>query len=228
MDRILIIEDEPELASFIKKGLELNAYEVEVAENGETGLEKAFSKPFDLIILDINLPSISGYEVCRKIRENNQNIGILMLTALNSTYDKVYGFNLGANDYLVKPFDFEELLVRSKSLIRLLKRDSGSENILSVSDLELDLNSKTVKRSGNEIKLTAKEFSLLEYLLRNKGKVLSRTDIAEKIWDLTFDTGTNVIDLYIYYLRNKIDKNYPNKLIHTLYGMGYVIKETKD
>ena len=223
--QILIIEDEPKVASFIKKGLEVNAFKVETAFDGEIGLRKAFSKKYDAIILDINLPKINGFDVCNQIRERNAHIPILMLTALGTTADKVTGFNIGADDYLVKPFEFEELLVRIRALLKRTQFEVLSDNLLKVADLEMDLNSKTVKRAERKIELTAKEFTLLEYLLRNKGRVLSRTDIAEKIWDITFDTGTNIIDLYIFYLRKKIDRNFSPKLIHTQVGMGYILKE---
>ena len=223
--KILIIEDEPKVASFIKKGLEVNSFEADIAYDGEAGLKKALSKKFDIIILDLNLPIMNGLEVCRKIREQDAKVPILMLTALGTTADKVGGFNIGADDYLVKPFEFDELLVRIKSLLKRLQIESISENVLKIADLEMDINSKTVKRSSCKIDLTAKEFMLLEYLLRNKGRVLSRVDIAEKIWDITFDTGTNVIDLYIFYLRKKIDKDFSPKLIHTQFGMGYILKE---
>lgn len=223
--KILIIEDEPKVASFIKKGLEVNEFQTETAYDGEIGLRMAFSKKYDAIILDINLPKINGFDVCKQIRERNANVPVLMLTALGTTSDKVTGFNLGADDYLVKPFEFDELLARIRALLKRSQSEMLSDSLLKVANLEMDLNSKTVKRAGKKIELTAKEFTLLEYLLRNKGRVLSRADIAEKIWDITFDTGTNIIDLYIFYLRKKIDKNFTPKLIHTHVGMGYILKE---
>lgn len=223
--KILIIEDEPKVASFIKKGLEVNEFHAETAYDGEIGLRRALSKKYDAIILDINLPKVNGFDVCKQIREHNARVPILMLTALGTTSDKVTGFNLGADDYLVKPFEFDELLVRIRALLKRSQSEVLSDSLLKVTDLEMDLKSKTVKRAGKKIELTAKEFTLLEYLLRNKGRVLSRADIAEKIWDITFDTGTNIIDLYIFYLRKKIDKNFSPKLIHTQVGMGYVLKE---
>ncbi len=223
--KILIIEDEPKVASFIKRGLELNSFNAEIAFDGEIGLRKILANNYDVIILDINLPKMNGFEVCKQVREHNTAVHILMLTALGTTSDKVTGFNIGADDYLVKPFEFEELLVRIRALLKRSRTENLSDNVLKIADLEMDLNSKTVKRYGKKIELTAKEFTLLEYLLRNKGKLLSRTDIAEKIWDITFDTGTNIIELYIFYLRKKIDKNYSPKLIHTQFGMGYILKE---
>jgi len=222
---ILIIEDEVKVASFIKKGLEVNKFNTDIAYDGEIGLRKAFSKKYDIIILDINLPKINGFDLCKQIRERNTLVPILMLTALGTTSDKVNGFNLGADDYLVKPFEFDELLVRIGALLKRSQTEILSDNLLKLNDLEMDLNRKTVKRAGKKIELTAKEFTLLEYMLRNKGRVLSRADIAEKIWDITFDTGTNIIDLYIFYLRKKIDKNFSPKLIHTQVGMGYILKE---
>lgn len=223
--KILIIEDELKVASFIKKGLEVNNFQAETAFDGEIGLRKAFANKYDAIILDINLPKVNGFDVCKQIREHDLQTPILMLTALGATSDKISGFNLGADDYLLKPFEFDELLARIRALLKRSHSEVMSTNVLKIIDLEMDLNSKTVKRAGKKIELTAKEFTLLEYLLRNKGRVLSRTDIAEKIWDITFDTGTNIIDLYIFYLRKKIDKNFSPKLIHTMVGMGYMLKE---
>lgn len=224
---ILIVEDEPKVASFIRKGLELNGFNTDIAYDGSIALRKASASDltYDAIIMDVNLPLINGFEVCTKLRESNIKTPVLMLTALGTTSDKVHGFDIGADDYLVKPFEFEELLARIKSLIKRSKAEPFQEKILQIADLEMDVNSKTVTRAGQKIELTAKEFFLLEYLLRNKGRVVSRTDIAEKIWDITFDTGTNVIDLYIFYLRKKIDKDFPKKLIHTQVGMGYILKE---
>ncbi len=223
--KILIIEDEPKVASFIKKGLEVSAFEVEIAQDGEAGLQKSLSKKYDILILDINLPKVNGFDICKQVREHNATVSILMLTALGTTSDKLKGFNLGADDYLVKPFEFDELLARIRALLKRSQSKIISESVLKISDLEMDMKSKTVKRASKKIELTAKEFTLLEYLLRNKGRVLSRADIAEKIWDINFDTGTNIIDLYIFYLRKKIDKNFSQKLIHTQIGMGYILKE---
>lgn len=224
---ILIAEDEPKVASFIKKGLELHDFSAEIAFDGSIALRKVLSPEnnYDAVILDVNLPLLNGFEVCKQLREQGIKVPVLMLTALGTTSDKVHGFDTGADDYLVKPFEFEELLARIKSLIKRSRAEPLQEKVLRIADLEMDVNSKSVTRAGQKIELTAKEFFLLEYLLRNKGKVLSRSDIAEKIWDITFDTGTNVIDLYIFYLRKKIDKDFEKKLIHTQVGMGYVLKE---
>lgn len=222
---ILIIEDEQKVASFIKKGLEVNGFDAEVAYDGQIGLSLARQREHDLLILDVNLPGMNGFEVCRQVRESGIKTPILMLTAMGTTKDKVMGFEMGTDDYLVKPFEFEELLARTKALIKRAKAAPHLETVLKIADLELNTETKEVRRNGNSISLTAKEFLLLEYMLRNKGRVLSRSDIAEKIWDISFDTGTNIIDLYIYYLRKKIDKDYNTKLIHTHVGMGYVLKE---
>lgn len=221
---ILIVEDEPKVAGFIKKGLEENGETVEHAADGMTGRQVALDKHFDVIILDVMLPKLNGLELCRDIRKFKPDVGIIMLTALGSTDDKVNGLDSGADDYLEKPFHFKELLAR----IRAIKRrnnDISDDKVYRIADLEMNLKAKTVKRSGNIIKLTAKEFNLLELFLKNQGNVLTRGDIAEKVWQIDFDTGTNIIDVYVNYLRNKIDKNYSPKLIHTQVGMGYVMRE---
>ena len=223
--KILLVEDEKKIADSLKKGLEEQGFYVMVAYDGTMG-EKFFTNyDFDLVILDINLPDVNGYTLSRIIRQKNKNIPILMLTALGTVEDKIEGFEAGADDYLVKPFAFKELLARIKSLLRRTLTTLPTSHILHVSDLEINLDSKEVTRAGNRISLTAKEFQLLEYLVRNKNKVVSRADIAGKVWDIGFDTGTNVIDVYINFLRKKIDKDYPDKLIHTQIGMGYILKE---
>lgn len=222
--KILIVEDEPKVAAFIQLGLEENNYTTKVAADGEEGKKLALNQIFDLIILDVNLPKINGIELCKIIRENNIKTPILMLTALGSTDDKVSGFENGADDYLVKPFEFRELLVRIKALIKRSTPVNG-ESILKIEDLELNTESKIVKRANKKIDLTAKEFSLLEYLLKNKDRVVSRKEIADKVWNIHFDTGTNVIDVYVNFLRKKIDKDYDRKIIQTQVGMGYVIRE---
>jgi len=223
MQKILIIEDERKVAKSLSQGLQEEGYAVDIAFDGLSGKDMALTNPYDLIILDINLPLLNGQEVCRAVRVANENIPVLMLTALGTTDDIVRGFDCGADDYLVKPFEFRELMARIKALLKRIS--SPAANILSISDLELNLDTRNAKRAGKTIELTAKEFSLLEFLLRNKGRVVTRTDIAEKIWDITFDTGTNVIDVYINFLRKKIDKNFSPKLIHTNIGMGYIMKE---
>lgn len=223
--KVLIVEDEQKVADFIAKGLEVHSFKTTIAFDGQIGLRLGETETFELIILDINLPVINGFEVCKRLREAGVTTPILMLTALGTTKDKVLGFDYGADDYLVKPFEFEELLARAKALIKRNSSGSNQESVLRIADLELDNRTKEVKRNGKIIELTHKEFMLLEYLMRNRGIVLSRSDIAEKIWDISFDTGTNIIDLYIFYLRKKIDKDFEPKLIHTQVGMGYVLKE---
>jgi two-component system, OmpR family, copper resistance phosphate regulon response regulator CusR len=222
--KILLVEDEPKVASFIKKGLEEQAYEVEQAYDGTFGLKMALQNEYDLIILDIILPNMNGLEVCRAIRKKKPLVSILMLTALGSTDDKITGLDAGADDYLTKPFEFKELLARIRALTRRVG-ESGAGEKLTIADLEMDLGSKTVMRAGKPVNLTAREFSLLHYLLRNRGRVVSRVDITENVWETSFDTGSNVIDVYINFLRKKIDRGHPGKLIHTLVGMGYVLKE---
>ncbi len=223
--KILIIEDEPKVSLFIKKGLEENQFLADIAYDGMTGLEMVLKGNYNIIILDLNLPIKCGYDICKEVRQKNITTPILMLTALSTTEDKLTGFESGADDYLVKPFEFRELLARIKALLKRSTQNGSMENILRIADLELNIETKTVKRENKVIELTAKEFSLLELLMRNKEKVISRAEIAEKIWDINFDTGTNVIDVYINFLRKKIDKSYPKKLIRTYIGMGYTLKE---
>lgn len=222
--KILIVEDESKVATFIKKGLQTQSFDAEIAETGSEAKLLFNTKSFDLIILDIGLPDMSGLEVCEYIRSKNTKIPILMLTALGTVADKLSGFEVGTDDYMVKPFDFMELLVRVKALLkRTVEVEQPSEK-LQEADLELDLKEKVARRNGKVVELTAKEFSLLEYLMINRGRVVSKVDIAEKVWDINFDTGTNFIEVYVNYLRNKIDKGFSNKLIHTIVGMGYMLK----
>lgn len=223
--RILIIEDEKKIADALQTGLQENKFIADTAYDGISGFAAFKSKDYDLIILDINLPGINGYELCKMIRAYNEKVLILMLTAMSSVEDKLEGFNTGADDYLVKPFEFKELLARIRALLKRKSFSLPPGNKLVLADLEMNLDSKEVFRSGQKIKLTAKEFQLLEYFLRNRNKVLSRADIALQVWELDFDSKTNVIDVYINYLRNKVDKNFPLKLLHTVVGMGYVMKE---
>jgi len=225
---ILVVEDEPKVASFIKLGLEENGFFVDIAYDGNIGKRMFDSKNYSLIILDVNLPLKNGIELCKEIRLKNLKVPILMLTALGTTEDKLTGFDSGADDYLVKPFEFRELLARIKSLLKRNSTIENGSNILSFLNLEMNLETYEVKREGIKIDLTQKEFALLEYLLRNKGRVLTRLDIAEKVWDISFDTGTNVIDVYVNFLRKKIDKDFSPKLIHTQTGIGYVLKEGKE
>ncbi len=222
---ILIVEDHVKMADSISKGLEDSGFKAEVAYDGFIGKRLSETRNYDLIILDVNLPLMNGYELCADIRARNAEVPVIMLTAMGSTEDKLMGFDRGADDYIVKPFEFRELLARIKALLKRSVAEKNDQKILKVADLEVNLDSKSVRRGVIPIELTAKEFSLLEYLIRNKGKVVSKADIAEKIWNIKFDTGTNVIEVYVNFLRKKIDKNFPVKLIHTHIGMGYVLKD---
>jgi len=226
-NRILVVEDEPKVASFIKIGLEKNGFLCDVAYDGLVGKRMFDIGDFDLIILDVNIPYMNGIELCKIIRNSDQKIPVIMLTALGTTEDKLSGFDSGADDYLVKPFEFRELLARIRSLLKRISTAEAGGNILTFLDLEVNLNTYEVTRSEKKINLTQKEFALLVYLLRNKGRVVSRVDIAEKVWDITFDTGTNIIDVYVNFLRNKIDKDFSKKLIHTQTGVGYILKAGK-
>lgn len=222
--KLLLIEDEPKTLQSLKQGLEENGYEVDIAYDGLIGRQLAKNNAYQLIISDIIIPGINGIELCREIRGWGDETPILMLTALGSTDDKVTGLDAGADDYLVKPFEFKELLARVRALTKRGSTVSHTAQVLRFADLEVSLDAKTVHRSGNKINLTAREFNLLVYLIRNQGRVISKVEIAEQVWDIGFDTGTNVIEVYVNYLRKKIDKDYPVKLIHTQFGMGYVLK----
>jgi two-component system copper resistance phosphate regulon response regulator CusR len=222
--KLLLIEDEPKTLQSIKQGLEENGYEVDIAYDGLIGRQLARNNTYQLIISDIIIPGINGIELCREIRTWGDETPILMLTALGTTDDKVTGLDAGADDYLVKPFEFKELLARVRALTKRGTTVSHTAQLLKFEDLEVSLDAKTVHRSGNKINLTAREFNLLVYLIRNQGRVISKVEIAEQVWDIGFDTGTNVIEVYVNYLRKKIDKDYPVKLIHTQFGMGYVLK----
>lgn len=227
-EHILIVEDEQKVAATLKKGLEEHSFSVAVAFDGLIGKKLAMNNSFDVIILDINLPLINGFDLCREIKAQKKQVPILMLTAMGTTDDKLFGFDSGADDYLVKPFEFRELLARLRVLLKWSKQKPHFSPVISIADLEIDSDAKTVKRAGRLIDLTAKEFFLLEYLGRNKGKVVSRNEIAQNVWDINYDTGTNVIDVYINFLRRKIDKNFSPKLIHTQVGLGYVLREGGD
>lgn len=222
--KILLIEDEPGLVSVIIRGLNEAGMEVSVAGDGQIGLEMAMKHQFDLIILDIMLPGMNGIQVCRELRKADNNVAVLMLTALSSTENIITGLDSGADDYLVKPFKFAELEARIRSLVRRSKNVAPVRNTLRIEGLEVDLLSKTVSRDGKQIVLTATEYRLLEYFLRNMNVVLSRIQILEHVWDIDFNMGTNVVDVYINYLRKKIDQGYNTKLIHTVFGMGYMFK----
>jgi len=224
--KILIVEDEPKVASFIKKGLEENLYEAEIAYDGISADKLSHLYIYDLYILDIIIPGISGLDLCRKLKKQKPDVPVLMLSALGTTDDKLIGFDAGADDYLVKPFEFRELLARVKVLLKKAGQSTDTTNKLIVGDLELDLDKKLAVRGETHIDLTAKEFALLEYFMRNSGRVLSRNDIAEKVWEASFDFGTNVVDVYINFLRKKIDKGFDKKLIHTRVGFGYIFGES--
>lgn len=225
---ILVVEDEQKVAAFLKNGLEEQGYVVDLAYDGYTGEKLALSKVYNIILLDVIIPMTNGIELCKKIKATKPDTPILMLTALGTTDDKLAGFDSGADDYLVKPFEFKELLARIKALTKRLQTKQSNNfqpNVIKVADLQLDLDRKVALRGDKVISLTAKEFSLLEYLMRNKGRVISRLDIAEHVWDINFDTGTNVVEVYVNILRKKIDKEFPNKLIQTRIGLGYVIQD---
>ncbi|MGY2133066.1 response regulator [Hymenobacter sp. HD11105] len=223
--KILLVEDEPKVAAFLQKGLTEQQHTVEVAADGVTGLRRALAEPYDLLILDNLLPGLNGLEVCQQVRTQNTGVPILMLTALGETDDKIRGLDAGADDYLVKPFAFQELLARIRALVRRRHESPAADVVLRLADLTLDPGRKQVQRANQSIQLTAREFALLEYLLRNQDRVVSRVDILEQVWETSFDTGSNVIDVYINFLRKKIDRDFSPKLIHTLVGMGYVMRE---
>jgi heavy metal response regulator len=221
--RILVVEDERKIAEFIRRGLKEEGYSVDVASDGEQGYHLVHLNEYDLIILDLMLPKIDGLTLCRQLREEKINVPILILTVRDSVKDKVTGLDAGANDYLTKPFAFEELLARCRALLRTFGTSEPTK--LQVADLEFDLLSHRITRAGREINLTLKESSLLEYLMRNANKVVTRTMIAEHVWDINFDSFTNVIDVYINRLRQKIDRGFDRPLIHTIRGRGYTLKE---
>jgi len=233
MKKILLVEDEAHVVSFIKKGLSEEGFEVSVAFDGKTGLQLALENFFDLIILDIMLPEMNGLDVCKAIRSENQQVPILFLTALGTSENIVLGLENGADDYLVKPFKFIELVARIKTLLRRFKGkekqkgtgESENEHLYVFNDLELNDYMKTVTLASEEISLTSTEFKLLRYFLMNKNKVLSRMDILEAVWGVDYDLGTNVVDVYVNYLRKKVDIKPEDKIIHTVIGMGYVLKE---
>jgi two-component system, OmpR family, copper resistance phosphate regulon response regulator CusR len=225
--KILIVEDERKIADTLKRGLTENGYEVEVAYDGDVGYRLFLSQSFNLVVLDIGLPGINGYELCKRIRSTDLHIPVIMLTALSHLSDKVEGYDAGADDYMIKPFEFKELLLKIRALLkRTMNQQLPVGTILKADDLQMNLDSKEVMRAGKPINLTAKEFQLLEYLMRNKNRVVSRVDISMNVWDIDFDTNTNVIDVYISYLRNKVDKGYDKKLIQTHIGMGYILKDS--
>lgn len=221
--RILVVEDQKKMSSFLKKGLSEAGHVVDVAESGTAAESLAGENPYDLIVLDVMLPDQNGFDTARHLRRDGYDGSILMLTALAGTKDKIHGLDAGADDYLTKPFSFDELLARVRALLRR-KGTSGEVSTLRFEDLEMDLLSRKVRREGKEIHLTAKEFALLEYFMRNPNRALSRTAIAEHVWDVHFDNESNVIDVYINLLRKKVDHPFGGKLIHTVIGAGYVLR----
>lgn len=222
--KILLVEDEFRLAEILKKQFEVHDFDVEIASDGYIGKELVESKTYNLIILDINLPLLNGYDLCREIRKTNSRIPIIMLTALGTADNKVNGFDVGADDYVLKPFDFRELLARVNVFLRRSESSSNPES-LRIADLEMELNTKTVSRGNKKIELTAKESLLLETFLKNKEKLLTREFIIEQVWGIDFDPGTNIIDVYVNYLRKKIDRDFEPKLIHTKFGFGFYCSE---
>lgn len=223
--RILVVEDQAKTSQFVKKGLNEVGYSVDIAESGSAAESFMASSEYDLVVLDVMLPDQSGIDTARHLRRDGYVGPILMLTALSTTKDKVNGLDAGADDYLTKPFSFEELLARVRALLRRSSTKNILNSVLKFSDLEMDLVHRKVKRQNTEITLTAKEFSLLEYFLRNPERPLGRVSIAEHVWDIDFDSESNVIDVYVNLLRKKVDSPYNKKLIHTVVGIGYVLKE---
>jgi heavy metal response regulator len=221
--RILVVEDEAKIASFIKRGLKEEGYVVDVAPDGDKGYFLATTNDYDLILLDVMIPKIDGFELCQKLRKEGVAIPVIMLTAKEDVKDKVQGLDRGADDYVTKPFEFEELLARIR--VHMRRRNEGAKTAYQVDDLTLDLLAHKVERAGKPVILTTKEYTLLEYLMRHAGQIVTRTMLAEHVWDVHFDPGSNVIDVYINYLRNKIDGDHEKKLIHTVRGRGYTLKE---
>lgn len=229
VDKILVIEDDVRVAELLQRSLEEQNFEVDLAYDGYLGKKLALQKQYDLIITDVILPKINGIDLCQEIKKTLPHIPIIMLTALGTTDDKVEGFDAGADDYLVKPFELRELYVRIRALLKRFEHIKSSDiTVLKYADLELDLNEKIFKRNSIEIHLTPKEFNLLQYMMENPERVLSRTEISEKVWDTHFDTGTNFIDVYINYLRKKIETDPANKVIHTKSGMGFILKSNEN
>jgi DNA-binding response OmpR family regulator len=225
--KILIIEDDQRVSELIRRGLEEQDFETDFAYDGLSGKKLALQNQYDLIITDIILPKMDGLELCKELRLKKPEVSIIMLTALGTTDDKVEGFDAGADDYLVKPFEMRELIARIRAILKRKSSDAITSSVLKYGDLKINLNSKEVTRKGITINLTPKEFKFLEFMMKNPERVLSRVEIAEKVWDTYFDTGTNFIDVYINYLRRKIDKDFDNKLIHTKSGMGFILKKEK-
>jgi two-component system copper resistance phosphate regulon response regulator CusR len=222
---LLLVEDDPSIVSIISRGLTDEGFTVSVAPDGSIGKQMALQSSFDLIILDIMLPGLNGLELCKIVKSDQPNTPVIMLTALGTTENVVMGLDNGADDYLIKPFKFPELFARIRMLLRRYKGSATLDEVINVADLQINVTAKSVKRNGEEITLTATEYRLLVFLAGNKSKILSRIDILENVWDIDFNLGTNVVDVYVNYLRKKIDKNSDQKLIHTVVGLGYVLKE---
>ncbi|MCB0662651.1 MAG: response regulator transcription factor [Saprospiraceae bacterium] len=224
-NRILVVADDPKVAAAIDQGLRENQFIPEIAKDGRRGLEMAMSRNYGLVILEVDLPEISGYDICKAIRNDDGYTPVIMLADNGSIDHKITGFETGADDYVLKPFDFRELLARIRVFLkRRNDKPNTDSQLLRISDLVMNIETKSVTRAGKQLELTAKEFALLEFMIKHKGKVLSKKEIAEAVWGITFETGTNVIEVYINFLRKKMDKGFETKLIHTKPGMGYVLK----
>jgi len=223
--KLLLVEDEVKAVEALRKGLMENHFKVDIAYDGESGLALANSHSYDLIISDVIVPKLNGFEMVRKIRQNANTTPILLLTALLGTDNTVEGLDCGADDYLTKPFEFKELIARIKALTRRSQVAKKTPTNLRFADVAMDMDTKSVTRGGQKVELTPKEFALLNYFIVNQGRVVSKVEIAEKVWDIDFDISTNVVEVYINYLRNKIDKPFSQKLIHTMFGVGYILKE---
>lgn len=223
--KVLLVEDEKKMATSLKVGLEEHGMSVELAFNGADGLNKSITNNYDVIVSDIMIPGISGLEMCKSLRSQSIQTPILFLSALSTTDNKVEGLEIGADDYLVKPFEFKELVARIKTLNKRNQGSLSTKNILTIRDLLLNLESRSVKRANVDIELTAREFDLLHYFIENKNRVISKKELNENVWDIHFDTGTNVIEVYVNYLRNKVDRGFDTKLIHTVHSKGYLLKD---
>jgi two-component system, OmpR family, copper resistance phosphate regulon response regulator CusR len=224
--KVLVVEDELQVSSFIKQGLEEQFFSVDVAYDGNMAERLALSRDYDVVLLDLVIPGINGLDLCKILKREKPSLPVLMLTTLGTTSDKVSGFDAGADDYLLKPFEFEELIARLKALARRpVMTGSAHNSILRFEDLRLDMDKKLARRHGKQIKLSAKEFALLEYFMQNPGRVISRQELAEKVWNLNFETNTNVVEVYINMLRNKIDRDFEPKLLQTRIGLGYVLSK---
>jgi len=222
--KVLLIEDEEKVVRSLQKGLNEHQIEVDYALEGATGLQLAEANEYDVIISDIIVPGLNGTDLTRKLRAKGNHTPVLMLTALTATDDKVEGLEAGADDYMTKPFEFKELLARIKALSRRSKDSANQKQVLSFGGIEMNLTAREIHRDGVKVELTPKEFALMEYFIRNQGRAISKVEIAEKVWDINFETNSNVVEVYVNYLRNKIDKPFGTKLIHTVFGQGYILK----